>query len=431
MNLDDYLFFTRCHVLFVQGFRRAILDRLSNEYGGDWWSKGVERALAEEQLGVLRIRIERDPNRERHLLLDAGHFERIIRHNHRVFAEAFIDTSRISDQLRTLTNIRNAWAHIEDIPLRRVRVAVDQMRRILTSLNREEALEIEQVSQGVVLSPPSIEQEVYMNEFDHPYHDVDVQEPSGMPSDMWRQLHSYLVLEKSVTMPDDENQGQARVTFTVHNTAPDSRNVPAVHFQSIVIEVSGHGRSELGQLGPGETREKEFSFPTKQLIDIEFEVHGAIDANRLFQLRRTTGLPDDVIGPLQQQFSERMEAIGIKDIVSRILDTIESIGPQTPFAEVSKLRASFKSMVESIGQKRSDLAGLSEEFHLGRDFPLGARMREIILALVEFESKFAEFDNAIADTDLPSIAQAVHNLKQTQLAVLRVEDTLIDLKSRS
>ncbi len=431
MDLDNYLFLTRCHVFYVQGVRRAISVRLSEQYGEDWWTKAVETSLTEEQLNSLQIQIERNPSRSRHLFLDAGHFERVVRHNFSVFAEAFRDTSSIADQMRSLANVRNAWAHVEDLSPQRARRAVQQMRRILTSLSCEEALEIEKINGDIVPEPSAVEDEEHMNDVDHPYHDVEIAELRGVPLDLWHQLQSYLVLEKSVSMPDDEENGQARVTVTVHNTAPEGNEAPDVHFQSVVIKVGGHQDTEVGHLGPGQNREKDFSFPTKQLIDIEFEVCGAIDPNRLFQFRRTTRLPDEVVGPLQRRFSERMEVIGVKDLLNHVLETIESIGPEMPFSEVSNLRASFKSMVESVGQKRDALAELFEEFHLQRQWPLGTRVREIILALVEFESKFSEFDQAIADTDLPSISQAIHDLKQTQLAVLRVEDTLIDLSARS
>ena len=55
---------------------------------------------------------------------------------------------------------------------------------------------------------------------------------------------------------------------------------------------TGNGaiQSELGTLGPGETKREVMRFPEKQLIGIEFELFGQVDANRLFQMRP---LPDD------------------------------------------------------------------------------------------------------------------------------------------
>ena len=106
------MFFTRCHALYITGVRRAIHERLVGEHGDDWWQNGVERFLTEVQLEALKPHIERDPTRERHLLLDAPHFMRIIGRNSNVFSDAFRDTVRTSEELRRLTAIRNDWAHL-------------------------------------------------------------------------------------------------------------------------------------------------------------------------------------------------------------------------------------------------------------------------------------------------------------------------------
>ena len=55
---------------------------------------------------------------------------------------------------------------------------------------------------------------------------------------------------------------------------------------------------------------------------------------------------------------------------------------------------------------------------------LGGRTREIVLGLVEFEENLAALDQAIGLTDLDLITQAVSNLQQVQLSVLRVEDAI-------
>ena len=58
---------------------------------------------------------------------------------------------------------------------------------------------------------------------------------------------------------------------------------------------------------------------------------------------------------------------------------------------------------------------------------MGARIHEIVLALRDFAAKFNELDTAIGNTDLDSIAAAVHDLRQVQLAVLRVEDAVVEM----
>ena len=51
------------------------------------------------------------------------------------------------------------------------------------------------------------------------------------------------------------------------------------------------------------------------------------------------------------------------------------------------------------------------------------------MGLVEFEKNLAALDEAIGLTDLALITDAVRNLRQTQLAVLRVEDTIRTMAS--
>ena len=421
------MFFTRCHALYITGVRRAIYERLVGEHGGDWWQKGVERSLTEAQLEALRPHIERDPTRGLQHLLDAPHFTRIIGRNSNVFSDAFRDTVRTSEELRRLTGIRNDWAHLDSISMARARRAAEQMRRILTALSCDEALEIETMSNELEEDSSSVEEDDHMDEFDHPDRGVDVHEAPTPTSDLWRMLQSCLVLEKTVRMPDEGTDGNAEVTLTAHNTAPDGADWPEVWFNSVAIEVTEQYRAELGTLGPGETKREVMRFPAKQLIGIEFELFGQVDANRLFQIRRITSLPDDVVGPLRQQFVSKLESIGIKQFVTETLDLIEPIGPDIPLVSLRSIRDALQLRFGEINEKMRALSTLSREFRLNREHSLGARIHEIVLALRDFAAKFNELDTAIGNTDLDSIAAAVHDLRQVQLAVLRVEDAVVEM----
>lgn len=421
------MFFTRCHALYITGVRRAIYERLSGEHGDDWWQKGVERSLTEAQLESLKPHIERDPTRGLQHLLDAPHFMRIIGRNSNVFSDAFRDTVRISEELRRLTGIRNDWAHLDNISLARARRAAEQMRRILTALSCDEALEIETMSNELEGDSSSVEEEDPMDEFDHPERGVEVQEAPTPTSDLWRMLQSCLVLEKAVRMPDEGTNGNAEVTLTVHNTAPNGVDWPDVWFNSVAIEVAEQYRSELGTLGPGETKREVMQFPAKQLMGIEFELFGQVDANRLFQIRRITSLPDDVVGPLRQEFVSKLESIGIKQFVTETIELIEPIGPDIPLASLRSIRDALQLRFGEINEKTRALSTLSREFRLNREYSLGARIHEIALALRDFRAKFNELDAAIGNTDLDSISAAVHDLRQVQLAVLRVEDVVVEM----
>ncbi len=187
----------------------------------------------------------------------------------------------------------------------------------------------------------------------------------------------------------------------------------------------------MGTLRPGETKREVLRFPQNQLIGIEFELFGEVDANRLFQIRRTTSLPDDVVGPLRQRFISQLESIGIKQFVNETLEIIEPIGPDIPLAELHSIREALRLRFEQINDKTRALSTLSREFHLNKEDSLRARIQEIVLALRDFRAKFNDLDTAIGNTDLDSIAAAVHDLKQIQLAVLRVEDAVVEIAGAS
>ena len=62
MTTDPYMLFTQCNVLYVQGVRRALRERLQSMFGDDWWDKGVMPALHTEQCAALEIQIKRNPD---------------------------------------------------------------------------------------------------------------------------------------------------------------------------------------------------------------------------------------------------------------------------------------------------------------------------------------------------------------------------------
>ena len=426
MNSDGYVLFTLSHRLYVQGVRLALRERLTAIFGEDWWEKGVEYALQENQIKSLHSEMERHPHRERHHFIEAAHFGWIIvKHHNDGFSDAFNDTIRTFKEIRHLINLRNEWAHIHDIPPVQAIQAADLMKGILASLHREEALEIERMSQEFVLDPESRNARDSIDYLDHQDNGLDTRDLAASPLELWRQLQSYLVVEKSVELYNDESDTQARVTIRVHNTALNSSDWPAVCFSSVVIHAEGaHSPRNLGRMEPGETREFKFSFPVKRLVDVEFQVSGAIDPVKLLEFRRPTPLPAEIISPLQREFGNRLESIGIKEFVDTALEEIGAPDANMTLADIATVRENIRLQANAEAEKRNALASLFEEFHLSRNSTLGSRIREIILALEDFGNKLLALDAAMGQTDLAVITEAVQNLRQIQLAVLRVEDTI-------
>ena len=87
--------------------------------------------------------------------------------------------------------------------------------------------------------------------------DIDLEEPTLVspdlrrgPWDLWHQIRSYLVVDKSVAFVEDERREgrRAQVSVRVHNTAPDSSDWPAVHFKSVTGECRRWRLRKLGEV---------------------------------------------------------------------------------------------------------------------------------------------------------------------------------------
>lgn len=437
MNHDTHLFFTRCHWLYVQGVRRAIRERLSAIYGDDWWSRGVLLALPEAVCQRIRKEAERTPGVEPHTLLDVSHFGRIVSQHHRTaFADAFTDSQRAFRDFGRLMAARNRWAHIQSISPAQAGQAADLMRQILTALRCAEALEIADMIQNIPDQPVDATEELFTPESEPTDADFDRANPASALWQLWHQAHSYLALEKEVALSSLINGRQewANVNIRIHNTAPDSEDWPCVHFMSVVLKVPGirlHDEFNrhrlpitLGELAPGQMHEIEIAFPAKQLLIAEFVISGQVNAGKLFQFQQRANLPGEVISTLQTEFANRLSSIAVTDAVKNVLDAIATITPDIKFADVIQVRQSLANLSAGIDEKRGQIELLSREFHLGRESFLGQRLREIMLALVDFNSKVSELDAAIGNTDLALISQSASDLQQIQLSVLRVEDAI-------
>lgn len=431
MNSDGYMFFTTTHRLYVQGVRRALRQRLEAVFGVDWWEQGVEYALQDNHRRNLRSVIEKNPDSEPHLFIEASHFGWIIvKHHNAAFADAFNDTIRTFKEIQHLTNLRNEWAHIHDISLPRAWQAADLMKGILASLRCEEALEIERMTQDLGIEPGDRNLEISVDYLGSQEDGFDPKYSAMTPLEVWRQLQSYLVLEKSVQLPEEGSDTPATITIRVHNTAPDSRDWPAVHFNPVEVAAvsSGPDRgrefSQSCELGPGETHQMEFSFPAKRLVDVEFRVVGAIDFQKLLEFQRSTSMPAEVIEPLRKEFVSLLDSTGVKEFISKVLEEIGTPDPDLTLRDINRLRQYIQAQSPQVKQKQEAMADIFGKFSLDRNSTLGSRVREIIVSLEDFGNKLAALDAAFASTDLTLISEAAHNLKQIQLAVLRVEDTI-------
>ena len=440
MEVDEYLIFTQCNRLYVQGVRRAIRQRLEKAYGDDWWDKGVTPALTQQQRQILEKTTARWSGPISETLLDVSHFAPIIttNPNYRLaFLDGFTDSAETFNRLRQLAAMRNDWAHVQDISGPRVMQAANSMKGILASLQCTEALELENMTKGFTVQTAQMED--YPDTQDdvaEPVNNLDPSEPIERPWELWQQFQSYLVLEKSVEIPQDDPEGDAIVTLRVRNATPDSGDWPGVHFNRVTLRSVGAttiGRSsryegqeyrEFSNLEPGASFDAEFSFNPKALAAVEFELYGEIDTDQLFKFQRKTGLPGEVVAPLLDEFVNRFELLNIKDTLVNFVDALRNVNESTTLAEISALRNKLAEIPQHRENILTTLFSLLREFHFMGGSPLDRRCLEIKDLFIQFDSKVAELDTAISKADIVLIERSIRELEQLQLAILRVEDTI-------
>ena len=439
MDRDAYQIFTQAHRVYMRGIRNAISERLKSAYGDDWWQRGVLSAIGDNQRVNLEREMEKGIPADVAQLLDTPHFARIVERHHAVaFADAFTSIDYTLALFRYLSAKRNEWAHVRDGEWTSpdIMQAVQAMREILMSLRRKEALEIHRMFQDSLDQQGKIPEETLnLPEESSSDGDDDSSAAEYPLLGLWRTLESYLVIESIVQPSSEEEQsrGLANVLVRVTNTAPASEGRPDVRFRNVMLETMGaenhnrqsRNRPELGNLEPGQTIEREFTFASNGLASVEFRVFGEVDQDRLFQVKRQNTLPDEVVTPLLEQLGSQFEAVGIEEALDKVVGTVSRIQPAMTLAEVSDLRRELAELKPLIAEKREALGALFGEYHLTRESSLGIPLREVILLLGDLErNKISAMDSAISETDLESIRSVAHDFEQLQISVLRTKETI-------
>ena len=433
MHTDPYLFFTDCHRLYVQGVRRAIKDRLVSVFDKDWWEWGVDLSVSDDQRAYLRDHITRHRNRDPYLFLDPSHFIPIITHNHnQAFADAFTDIRKTATDLQTLVRLRNEWAHTQEISWGRAMQGAHVIRHILASLNCAEAVEVDRMlreSDHDSWNEPADEAIEVLEQRDG---ELENETPLSEAPSFWHQLQSCLQYRTHVEDLVGSDEGKVKVIVTVFNSAPDSLDYPYVQFKSVTISGSvplDGGRRhdmDLGQMEPGDIRHVEFELPKHGLLSADFEITGDLDAEKLFHFRRIGSFPGDILAPIQARFVKRLQAVGVREFVSEILESIGNLDANMTLADMTRIRESIGRQPARITAKQDAIGQIIADFHISRSSMLRERVRDIARTLDDFGRQLGSLDEAIGKTDLERMHQAIEDLKRIELALLRVEDVVRD-----
>ena len=437
MTDDPYLLFTQCHRLYVQGVRRALRERLESAYGEKWWSDGALGALSDDQRRNVELALEREPTADLESRLDSLYFGRIVSRRYAAaFSDLFADARSAFAQFARVARMRNEWAHVQEMQPAKTMSAIRAMRSALASLRQAEALEVDRLTRDIANEPRFASEDDDMD--DRPITDADeagedyaVDEISSPPSGFWQGLHSHLTLDTSVAI--DEENDNAIITVEVSNTALAGDGLPTVSFNSVQIHAINaefnRGRYE-GNLGPGNSFQAQYVCARRALATASFSVSGHLDINSFFHFQRRGYLPNEIVAPILDEFFERFEALDIKTPFEKALETIRGINPSMTIADLLSARPELERVKSLVANKAQGMDELFRDFQHNNRYSLGKECSEIVGHFKKVARQIQAAENAIGNIDLDTITQVVANLEQIQIAVLRVEDAVRNMRWR-
>ena len=428
MHNDAYMFFTECLRWYVQGVRRCIQERLTADLGANWWEWGVDVFLPDGQKANVRDLLRKRGHLAPESSLDPSHFVHVITHN-RALADAFPDLRRAAVELEAVARLRNQWAHAQELAWGQAMYGAGLMRHILASLNCEEAVRVDEMLQNSDHEETDEGNNVVLEDAAEDPSASEKSEPAGVSLDFLHQLQSCLRMRVHVEPLDDSPDGMAKIIVTVFNIAPIDDDLPQVIFKEVrlssTLPVTRRSRDmSIGPLGPGEMQFVEIETPKRSLLAREFHVLGYLDSDSLWKLGNTAGMPAEVLAPIQKQFLIGLREVGLREFVAGILESIGTPDESMTLPELQRLRDAVKQTPDQLKARLTALNELYREFHANGDSMLGRRMKDIGAALEDFGAHLESLDQAISETDLTLMCEAVDGLKRVQLALIRVEDAV-------
>ena len=427
---DADVLMTLCLRLYVGGMRRVVSERLQEHFGQEWWQRGVLSVVDKERQQHLKDDIRLNSQRDPSTSLDAAHFPLITNaHVDQVFPNAFVNRFEAIDRMWNVVHVRNQWAHQQGVPFPRVLRAAGWMKDVLLELKCPEALEIEKLIKDYAIEPMAVAEEQTMYNVETPIDadDLpDVRETLSTLGMLWHELRGYLQVETEVAMPEDQERGDATVTVRVYNSAPSNREAPEVHFRGIAIQAVGgnarrRGEEEISELGPGDTGEVQFAFPARQILAVTFDITGEVDTERYFRFTTNAGLPEEVVEPIRKELHAWLDKMDLKAFVEGVEADVSGFHEEMPMNELRSRRVALKLHAEELKAKRQDLDKLYSHFKLRGGSMLADRIKELASDMNDSTERFKELDEAMGETEMEKIEDAVRGVQEVHLALLRLE----------
>ena len=147
--------------------------------------------------------------------------------------------------------------------------------------------------------------------------------------------------------------------------------------------------------------------------------------------KRSQGLPADVVSPILDEILASFEALDVKEFLERVLDSIAEIDPNMTMQDAAELRNDLKRFLEEIGEKVNGVGDIMGQFLLDKNTRPGSHFSDVVEFLNGLSEKISSLDEAISQTELDLIDQAKHELEQSQLAIMRLENAIKAIARRS
>ncbi len=435
MHNDAYMFFTECLVLYVQGVRRSIRERLTAELGANWWEWGVDVFLPDGQKANVRDLLRKRDHLAPESSLDPSHFVHVITHN-RALTDAFPDLHMAAVDLGAVARLRNQWAHAQELAWSQAMYGAGLMRHILASLNCEEAVRIDEMLQDSSHEKTTEGTNADLEDVAEDPDASETLEQAAVSLEFLYQLQSCLRIRVHVEPLDDAPDGKAKIIVTVFNAAPVSDDLPQVVFKEVrlssTLAVERTNKDmNIGPLSPGEIQFVEIEAPKRSLLAREFRVRGYLDPDSLWKLGNSAVMPAEALAPIQRQFLTRLAEVGLREFFAGILDSIGAPDESMTLPALQKVRDAVKQAPEQLKAKLAALNELYRDFHANSDSTLGQRMKDIGATLQDFGGQLETLDQAISETNLTQMSESVDGLKLVQLALIRVEDAVQNMAQDS
>ena len=122
--------------LFENNLRDFIRTILKNNYGEEWWRKGIPKKVRAKCAARREEGLEEEKEAELLLFADFYDYKEVIEYNKKFFTSC-IDTREWGNKLETIEPIRNAIAHNRPLPqsVSKIKLCYEDFQKVMEKVS--------------------------------------------------------------------------------------------------------------------------------------------------------------------------------------------------------------------------------------------------------------------------------------------------------